>query len=59
MWEGYPPELVWYEPEENVEGTWISEYEARVVAEAAEEEAAAREEAELDELEEQEAMPPA
>ena len=49
----------WYEPEENIEGTWISEYEAGVAAEAAEDAAAEQEESELAELEEEEALPPA
>ena len=38
--------------------TWISEYEARMAAEAAEDAAAEQEEAELNELEEEEALPP-
>ena len=48
---------MWYEPRENVGVELIEQYEARVAAEAAEEQAAAQEDAELDELEDEEAMP--
>ena len=47
VWKDYPPDDVWYEPRENVGVELIEQYEARVAAEAAEEEAAAQEEAEL------------
>ena len=57
VWQDFPPDMIWYEPEENVGAGWVKEYEARVAAEAAADEAAAREEDELDELEEEEAMP--
>ena len=57
--ECYPPDMVWFEPAENLGEGLIAEYEARVAAEEAEDEAAAKEDAELDELEEQEGMPPA
>ena len=57
VWKDYPPDLVWYEPSKNLGGGLIAEYEARVTAETAEEEAAAQEEAELDELEAEAGMP--
>ena len=57
VWKDYPPDVVWYEPRENVGVELIEQYEARAAAEAAEEEASAQEEAELDELEDEEAMP--
>jgi hypothetical protein len=57
VWKTYPPDMVWYEPASNLGAGWVAEYEAGVAVEAAEDEAAAREEAELDELEEEEALP--
>jgi len=59
VWKDYPPDLVWYEPAANVGDDLIEDYERRVAAEAAEDEAAAREDAELEELEEEAKMPPA
>jgi hypothetical protein len=50
--------LVWFEPAENIGKELLADFEARATAEAAEDEAAAREDAELEELEEEEAMPP-
>ena len=57
VWVGYPPDVIWYEPAANVGTELVTEYEARIAAEAAEDEAAAREEAELAVLEEEVAMP--
>lgn len=60
VWKDFPPDLVWYEPEDNLaqdlgEG-YLKEYEARVAAEAAADEESAREDAELEALEEAEAL---
>jgi hypothetical protein len=62
IWENYPPDMVWYEPKQNVlenEGgdALLAAYEAAAAEEAEAEAAEAAAEAELDELEEQEAMP--
>ena len=57
VWKDYPPDLVWYEPAENLGSELLSEYEERVVKEAEEDEASAKEDEELEELEELEAMP--
>ena len=57
VWENYPPDLVWYEPAENVGCKLLEEYEQRVVAEAGEEEAEAREDAQLQQMEEEDTMP--
>ena len=57
-WKDYPPDLVWFEPAENIGEELLADFEARATAEAAEDEAAAHEDAELEELEEEEAMPP-
>ena len=58
VWQGFPPDLVWYEPKGNLGADHVSEYEARAAEEAAADEAAAQEAAELAELEEEEALPP-
>ena len=47
---------VWYEPEDNLGEGYLKEYEARVAAEAAADEESAREDAELEALEEAEAL---
>ena len=61
IWQGYSPDLVWYEPAANVGPGLVTDFEARVAAEAeaeaAEAAAAAEEEAELAAMEEEEAMP--
>ena len=49
----YPSDMVWYEPAENIGMHLLKDFETRVA-----DEAAAREEDELEELEEAEAMPP-
>lgn len=56
----YPPDMVWYEPEENLgtENDALLEYKRRAAEEAEEEAQAAREEEELEEMEEEEALPP-
>ena len=63
IWQGYSPDLVWYEPGANVCDVLIGEFEQRVAAEAeaeaAEAAAAAEEEAELAAMEDDEAMPAA
>ncbi|EOD05234.1 hypothetical protein EMIHUDRAFT_198838 [Emiliania huxleyi CCMP1516] len=56
VWKDFPPDLVWYEPEDNLGEGYLKEYEARVAAEAAADEESAREDAELEELEEAEAL---
>jgi len=56
VWKDFPPDLVWYEPEDNLGKGYLKEYEARVAAEAAADEESAREDAELEELEEAEAL---
>ena len=58
VWKDYPPDMVWYEPAENIGAELREAFEARVADETAADEAAAREEDELEELEEAEAMPP-
>ena len=58
VWQNYPPDMIWYEPAENIGTGLREEFEARAAAEAAEDEAAAHEDAELEALEEEEAMPP-
>ena len=50
--------MVWYEPAENIGAELREAFEACVADETAADEAAAREEDELEELEEAEAMPP-
>ena len=51
VWKGYPADMAWYEPPENLGEELLAEFEARVAEEEAADAAAAREEAELDELE--------
>ena len=58
VWEDYPPDLIWYEPEENIEDTLLEEYKARLSEDESQEAASAQEDAELDDLEEEEDMPP-
>ena len=50
--------MEWYETAENLGSELIPEYEARIAAEAEEEKRAAEEDAELDALEDEEALPP-
>ena len=62
IWENYPPDMIWYEPKNNVlenEGgaELLAEYEAAAAADAEAEAAEAAAEAELDALEEEEFMP--
>ena len=45
VWKDYPPDLVWFEPAENIGEQLLDDFEARATAEAAEDEAAAREDA--------------
>ena len=58
VFKDYPPDLEWYETAENLGSELIPEYEARIAAEAEEEKRAAEEDAELDALEDEEALPP-
>lgn len=58
VWKNYPPDMVWYEPAANIGSELIEEFEARMAAEAAFDEAEAREDAELDHLEEEDDLPP-
>ena len=57
VWKDYPPDLVWYEPGENLGDGLIKEFEDRLAAEAEADQQAADEVAELEQLEEEEAMP--
>lgn len=56
----YPPDMVWYEPSENIsaENDALLEFEQQAVREAEEEAQAAREEEELGAMEEEDALPP-
>jgi len=62
VWKDYPPDMIWYEPAENVGTELREQFEARMAAETAADAQAVREEAELKAelaaLEEAEAMPP-
>ena len=58
VWENYPPDLMWYEPEENIEESLLDEYKARLSEDESQEAASAKEDAELDEMEDEEDMPP-
>lgn len=58
VWETYSADMLWYEPAKNIGKGLRDEYEATLEAEAAADLAAAQEEAELAEMEEEEAMPP-
>ena len=58
VWEDYPPDLIWYEPEENIDDTLLEEYKARLSEDESQEAASAQEDTELDDLEEEEDMPP-
>jgi len=62
IWQSYPPDMIWFEPKQNVEendggAELLVAYEAAATAEAEAEAAEAAAEAELDGLEEVEAMP--
>ena len=58
VWEDFPPDVVWYEIEENVEGTIAYEqYLEQLANDESEAAADALEEAELAEMEEEDAMP--
>ena len=58
VWENYPPDLMWYELEENIEESLLDEYKARLSEDESQEAASAKEDAELDEMEDEEDMPP-
>ena len=59
VWEDFPPDVLWYEIEANIEGTIAyAEYLERLANDESDEAAAAQEEAELEEMEEEELMPP-
>lgn len=58
VWKSYPPDMVWYEPASNLGRDLIDEFEALMAAEEASDEAEARDEHELDTLEEEEDLPP-
>lgn len=58
VWKSYPPDMIWYEPACNIGHDLIDEFEARMALEEANDEAEARDEAELDALEEDESLPP-
>lgn len=55
VWHNYPPDMVWYEPAENLGDGLLDEYETRAASEAAEDAREAQEEAELAEMEAEEA----
>ena len=58
VWEDFPPDVLWYEIEENVDGTIAYEQYLETLANDESEAAAdALEEAELAEMEEEDAMP--
>ena len=58
VWEGFPPDVLWYEIEENVDGTIAYEQYLETLANDESKAAAdALEEAELAEMEEEDAMP--
>ena len=59
VWQGYPPDMVWYEPGENLGSELLREFEQSLAADAAADEASAREDAELIDLEKSERMPAA
>ena len=58
VWENYPPDLMWYEPEENIGESLLDEYKARLSEDMSQDASIAQEDAELDDLEEEEALPP-
>ena len=59
VWEDFPPDVVWYEIEANVNGTIAYEqYMEQLANDESEAAAAAEEEAELEELEDDEDLPP-
>ena len=59
VWEDFPPDVVWYEIEANVNGTIAYEqYMEQLANDESEAAAAAQEEAELEELEDEEDLPP-
>ncbi|KAL1520968.1 hypothetical protein AB1Y20_022526 [Prymnesium parvum] len=57
VWRNYSPDLIWYEPVVNIGVELRDEYEERCTAEAAEEETAAADEADLKEMEDEEELP--
>ena len=58
VWEDFPPDVVWYETEANVDGTIAYEqYLEQLANDESEAAAAAQEEAELAEMEDEEDMP--
>ena len=59
VWEDFPPDVVWYEIEANIDGTIAYEqYMEQLANDESEAAAAAQEEAELEELEDEEDLPP-
>ena len=34
LWKGFPPDMLWYEPAENIGSDFLDEYEAGLEAEA-------------------------
>eukprot|EP00965_Chrysotila_dentata_P083816 2766437-Pleurochrysis_carterae.AAC.2 len=57
VWQGCPPDVVWYEPGENLGSKLLREFEQSLAAASAADEASARKDAELIDLEESERMP--
>eukprot|EP00965_Chrysotila_dentata_P072142 2384044-Pleurochrysis_carterae.AAC.1 len=57
VWQGYPLDMMWYEPGENLGSELLSENEQRLAAHVSADEASARKDAELIDLEESERMP--
>ena len=59
VWEDFPPDVVWYEIKDNIDGTIAYEqYMEQLAKDESDEAAAAQEDAELDEMEDEEDMPP-
>ena len=58
VWKDYPPDLIWYEPAENIADALLEEYKARLSEDESQKAASAKEDAELDEMEDEEDMPP-
>ena len=59
VWEDFPPDVIWYETEANVKGTIAyAQYTETLANDESEAAAAAKEDAELDDMEDEEDMPP-
>ena len=60
VWEDFSPDVVWYEIKDNIGGTIAYEQYMEQLAkdESGDEAAAAQEDAELDEMDDEEDMPP-